>query len=201
MNKSASALNKTPRRLNKTTGSVNVRGGSGDPLRGAYCTPLEWAERVGPFKLDPFTNERSHIDAEHECMLENGGDGFGGGRSGVGAYKVGGRWPLYSVATEETRVWFQPDYAYVLKALDHYQHTRFTALLRFDPRTTWWKRIYRLSELVCLIPEIQFEPPPGVKVVGKGTNSFPHALFYKCADDVTDAVLRHTFAWRTKRNG
>lgn len=175
----------------------NVRGKSGELARGSYCTPKHVADNVGPWNLDPFSNPRSHIVSDALCSLERGDDGFGDGTPG--SYRINGLGLLR--ATRDTRVWGQPDYAYVLRAVDHYQHTRWCWLLRFDPRTTWFKRLYRMSEVIAVFPDIQFEPPPGVKVVGKGANSFPHALFYRCADDVTDAVKRTTYAWRKKAHG
>ena len=177
----------------------NVRGKSGEKARGSFCTPKPVAEAIGPFDLDPFSNPYSHIIATRACMLEDGGDGFGGGRKGVGAYKVGGRFPLYGEATADTTTFIQPDYSFVLRALEHYEHTRFVALLRLDPRVTWFRRLFQRVEAIRVFWDIQFDPPQGVQVDGKGTNSFPHALFYKCADDVTDAVLRMTFGWRKAR--
>lgn len=179
----------------------NVRGKSGDKKRGSFCTPKPVAEAVGPWDLDPFSNPRSHIVAARVCMLEDGGDGFGGGRPGPGAYKCGGKFPLYSHATADTRTWIQPDYSFVMAALLHYEHTRFCALLRFDPRTEWFKWLFARVEAVRVFWDIQFDPPPGVQVDGKGTNSFPHALFYRDARDVTDDVRRLTFGWRKARHG
>jgi hypothetical protein len=171
--------------------AVNVRGGSKDPTRGTWCTPAAVAIAVGPWHVDPFSNPRSHIEAADACMLENGGDGFGDGTPG--SYRVG-RGKLKR-ATSSTRFWGQPPYELVQRVFDHYAHTRWCFLLRFDPRTDWFKRIYRLSALVCVFYEIEFEPPPGVP--RGGGNSFPHALYYRDARDVTAAVLRMTVAWRT----
>lgn len=182
-----------------TKRSRNVRGKSGEKARGAFCTPLHVARAVGPFYLDPFSNPHSHIIAERVCMLEDGGDGFGGGRPGPGAYKCGGQFPLYGTADENTKTWIQPDYSFVMRALLHYGHTRFVALLRFDPRTLWFKWLFARCEAIRPFWDIQFDPPPGVEVDGKGTNSFPHALFYKFADDVTDDVRGMTFGWKKSR--
>lgn len=181
--------------MNKTPKAVNVRGGSRDKKRGAYCTPKPLAIAVGHRDLDPFSNPHSHILADAACMLERGDDGFGDGTPG--SYSIAGVGTFK--ATEETTVWFQPDYRFVQRAFDHYQHTRWTCLLRFDPRTDWMKRIIRQSELVCVLWEIEFEPPPGV--AAGGGNSFPHALYYRRADDVTDDVLKRCISWRTKRHG
>lgn len=178
---------------NKTARKVNVRGGSKDPNRGTWCTPTHVAEAMGSFFLDPFSNPRSHIQSEERCMLEDGGDGFGDGCT-PGSYRPSGC--PERIARVQHSVFLQPPYEIVMRALKHYEHTRFTALLRFDPRTTWFQRLYRLSSLVCVFRKIEFEPPPGVDA--GGGNSFPHALYYRDARDVTDAVLRITYAWRTR---
>jgi hypothetical protein len=173
--------------------SRNVRGGTRDPNRGAWCTSKQVADAVGAFDLDPFSNPRSHIVSADRCMLEDGGDGFGDGTPG--SYLCGGTTEVWR-SGETDRVWLQPDYRFVAKAFAHYEHTRWTALLRFDPRTDWMKRIYARSELVCVLWECEFEPPPGV--IDPPGNTFPHALYYRYAADVTDAVLRLTISWRKK---
>ena len=176
----------------------NVRGKSGEIARGAWCTPKHVAIAVGPFDVDPFSNPYSHIVSDVRCMLEDGGNG-------LHDPKVPGTWHegasrRVGCAGADSRVWIQPPYSIVNRALDHYGHTRFTALLRFDPRVDWFKRLYRLSSLVCVFWEIEFEPPPGSGVTGGG-NSFPHALFYRDASDVTDDVLRLCIAWKTRKHG
>lgn len=170
---------------------VNVRGGSKDATRGAYVTPRPVARAVSArhrFDLDPFTNPHSHINAVNECMLERGDDGFGradGVAGQPGVYRIGNR--LHR-ATADTRTWFQPDYSYVMNAWRHYSHTRWVALLRFDPRVEWWDEIYAASELVCVFSAIEFETPPGVPR-GAG-NSFPHALYFRRAEDCTSEVMQ-----------
>lgn len=179
----------------KAEKAKNVHGGSGKKNRGSWCTPKDWAEAVGPWDLDPFTNPFSHIVSADRCMLEDGGDGFGD-RSAPGVYRVATG--ELKIADENTRVWGQPDYrkGFVIDAIEHYGHTRFCFLLRFDTRTKWFKRLYALSGLVCVARKIEFEPPPGVKA---SANPFPHALFYRNPKDVTAAVLRKSAAaWRPR---
>jgi hypothetical protein len=193
--------------------AINVRGGTADPNRGKYCTSEKWAGYVGPWDLDPFTNRRSHIVASVHCMLDERGDnGFGIGARVPGWYfarKTSNRKPIgkgesarakdvIGRATEETRVWIQPDYQFVDEALDHYGHTRFCALLRFDPRTAWWHRlvvlIRRRRGMICIPRGVfNFEPPPGVQA---SSNSFPHALYYADERDVTRDVLRRCESYR-----
>jgi hypothetical protein len=183
---------------------ANVNGGSKDIARGAYCTPKWLAELVGPWGLDPFSNPRSHIEAAERCMLEDGGDGLLTGPPGT--YRVGTGLPstrpvsLERHATADTRVWLQPPYEIVDEAIAHYGHTRFCALLRFDPSTDWFQSLYRLTQLVC-IPRrrrIDFDPPPGVAVGKTRESPFPHALYYARVEDATEAVLRRCIAWRTR---
>lgn len=181
----------------KAKAKTNVLGGSKDLARGSWCTPKAWAERVGPFDLDPLSNPRSHIQATQSCQLERDEDGLW---NKPGDYLVADPQDrlraLVGHAGADTRVWLQPPYELVLETIAHYGHTRFTALLRFDPSTEWFRRLYRLTSLVC-VPRtrIDFEPPPGVKA---SSNPFPHALFYRCPDDATPAVLRACIAWRTR---
>jgi hypothetical protein len=155
------------------------------------------AEALGKFDLDPFSNPRSHIQSTHRCMLEDGGDGLGGDWpiDHLGTYLLASR--ELKRATDQTRVFLQPPYSIVEKAFRYYQHTQWTALLRFDPRPTWFEEIYWRSELVCVFREIEFEPPPGVS--NRGGNSFPHAVYYCRAEDATPDILRLApIAWRKK---
>lgn len=195
---------------------VNKFGGSEDPNRGKWRTPKAWAERVGPWDLDAFSNPDSHIKATTHCMLERRDDAFGGrglGRRIVGEYSVTSTFRKRLgpgelarlagsfgrlVADERTRVWIQPPYEIVDQALDHFGHTRFCALLRFDTRTKWFDRLYRLVQkrrglIACPLGTFNFEPPAGVP---SSSNLFPHALYYADERDATDAVLRRSKAWR-----
>jgi hypothetical protein len=175
---------------------TNVMGGSKDTARGAWCTPKAWAERVGAFDLDPFSNPRSHIHATRSCQLETGGNGLPDGAPGYYVTGSDERIAVTHYAGATARVFLQPPYELVLEAVAHYGHTRFCALLRFDPSTQWFRRLYRLTSLVC-VPRtrIDFEPPPGVKA---SSNPFPHALFYRDPSDATPEVLRACIAWRTR---
>ena len=172
--------------------AANGNGGSGEVARGAYCTPKAWAERVGPWDVDPFSNPRSHIVAARRCMLEDGGNGMLD-REVVGSYSAP---PAFGRADENTRVFLQPPYEMVDEALEHYGHTRFCALLRFDTSTKWFAKLYRITRLVC-VPRrrLAFEPPPGVKA---SANPYPHALYYAREEDATPRVLRACIAWRTR---
>ncbi len=161
--------------------------------RGSWCTPKKYADLVGSFDVDPLTNARSHIVANWTCQLERGDDGLAGES---GEFYVASE-DLILKATHEHRVWIQPPYDIVLKAIRHYGHTRFTALLRLDPSTQWFSELYALSEVI-LVPardRIEFDPPPGVK---PSSNPFPHGFFYKHAADVPSALRDVCLEWRTK---
>jgi hypothetical protein len=182
--------------LTGCTGIV-LAPGHGDEQRGAWCTPPKYARAVGPHRLDPFSNYRSHMLADVTCELERGDDGFGMGDPDrrEGSFYVHGKG--YQRALPSWRVWVQPDYEYVLEAIRHYRHTRFTALLRLDPSTEWFSELYDASELI-LVPKrdrIEFEPPPGVK---PSSNPFPHGFFYKHASDAMPEMRALCFEWRCK---
>lgn len=169
----------------------------GDEQRGAWCTPKKYAIAVGPHHLDPFSNARSHILAGVTCELERGDDGFGVGaleyRPGAFYTRTGG----YDYAGADWRVWIQPDYKYVLEAVRHYGHTRFTALLRLDPSTEWFGELYAISEAIY-VPRrdrIEFDPPPGVE---PSSNPFPHGFFYRRAEDATAEIRSLCFEWRIR---
>lgn len=166
--------------------SVNVHGGSRDPNRGSWCTPKWLADLIGPFDLDPCSNPRSHIQATKTYQLERGQDGL--------------FVPGSELATE--RVFINPPYEHdsVLRWYQAYKHTRWCFLLRFDPSTDWFDQIYDAAELVA-VPRgrrVNFEPPPGVKA---SSNAIAHALYYRYAADVPDAVVRACVTWRKKSRG
>lgn len=176
--------------------------------RGAWCSPPEYTAAAGRFDLDPFTNPRSTLLADHQCMLERLDDGFGHVRIPTpprGSYAVSGepgRYYIagdgYHIATADTLTWIQPPYELVLEALAHYGHTRFVALLRLDTSTVWFQQLWDLVEVI-MVPKrdrLEFVPPPGVKA---SSNPFPHGLFYKRAADVTPAIQELCYAWPTSQ--
>lgn len=170
---------------------TNVYGKSGDVERGTWCTPKWLADALGWFDLDPFSNPRSHILANEHCCLEEGDDGLGDGV--LGSYRVG---VLIDQTDERSRVFLQPPYSIVLRAFEHYRETRWVALLRFDPSTKWFRTMYREAALICVPRKrVNFEPPPGVR---SSSNTIPHALYYRHAEDATEAVLRSCVAWRPR---
>lgn len=184
---------------------ANVNGGSGEPARGTYCTPAKYAAAVGPWDLDPFSNPRSHIVSTESCQLERGDNGLldpelAGSYLLAGADRPTGPFDLESDdaivaaarrgqrrATASTRVWIQPPYSIVEAVIAHYGHTRFCALLRFDPSTDWFATLWKLTRVVA-IPfgeRLEFEGPPEIKT---SENPYPHAFYYADERDVTPAI-------------
>jgi hypothetical protein len=163
--------------------------------RGSWCTPALYAAAVGPFRVDPFSNERSLIRSNYACWLERGDDGFGGERRHhPGTFRYDGS---FYQATEAWTVWLQPPYDIVLDAIAHYAHTRFAALLRLDTSTAWFEILYDLCDVI-MVPRrdrLEFIPPPGIAA---SSNPFPHGLYYRHAEDVPQAVKALCFEWRTK---
>jgi len=161
------------------------RDGMGE--RESWCTPAWIADAIGKFDLDPCSNSRSHVRATLRYAAEDGDDGLD---------------PKMANVASSTRVFVNPPYSkgQVERWVKAYGHTRFCFLLRFDPSTTWFGALYKLSALVA-IPRgkrVNFEPPPGVRA---SSNVFPHALFYARSEDATPAILRACLAWRTNRHG
>jgi hypothetical protein len=199
-------------------GGIVLSPTSLDEQRGAWCSPPEYTEAASAehhFDLDPFTNPRSTLRAVYACMLERGGDGFGlDNRDTPGSFYIAAgsvigtctegcchgevtKGDIRMVADETWRTWIQPPYDLVLAALAHYGHTRFVALLRLDTSTQWFEQLYGLSEVI-MVPKrdrLEFVPPPGVKA---SSNPFPHGLYYKHAEDVTDAIRELCYEWRVR---
>lgn len=179
---------------------ANVHGGSGEVDRGSWCTPTWITEAVGRFNVDPFSNPRSTVQADVACWIERGDNGLvtadRGGEAGVWYSKI----TAHGKATANTKVWIQPPYDIVLDALAHYLHTRFCALLRFDPSTKWFAEIHAASELILVTRKrVDFQPPRGVLAEGEKAAGapFPHALFYAHAEDATPAIRELCFEWTT----
>lgn len=172
---------------------ANVHGGSGETERGKYCTPKKWADAVGPWDLDPFSNPGSHIVSTERCMLEDGGDGLVEGDPG--SYRCGADGEVKH-AGADARVFLQPPYDLVEEAIAHYKHTRFCALLRFAPDVAWFAAMWPHVEVVA-IPfgeRLPFEID-GVEADGA---PFPHAFYYACEDDVTPTMRALCLIWRVE---
>lgn len=141
--------------------------------RNQWCTPKRIADALGPWDLDPCSNERSHIQAAREYRLERGEDGL----------------VLASFNDGNTRAFINPPYArgQVIQWIQAYAHTRFCFLLKFDPSTAWFELLMQHTKLV-LIPKgerVEFEPPPGIEA---SSVQFPHALFFAEPALATDAI-------------
>lgn len=175
---------------------VNVNGGSGETSRGAWITAKKWADAVGPWDLDPFSNPRSHIVSTDRCMLEDGGDGLYVPATVDGLdHDIVGYWRSGSTtvgrAFEGARVWGQPPYDIVERAVAHYRHTRFCFLLRFDPSTGWFRSLWERTAVIAipLGDREMFEPPPEL-AGAKDNNPHAHAFYYSDVRDVTNEIRR-----------
>jgi hypothetical protein len=155
-----------------------------DTTRDAWCTPSEYTEAIGKFDLDPCSNARSTVRASRRRSLDDGDDG------------LDPNWLLSPFVVAAPRTFINPPYSDVLPWIRAYGHTRFCFLLKFDTSTRWFAELYKLTALVCVTRKrIAFDPPPGVPA---SSNQFPHAFFYRNADDATPSLLRKCVAWRTR---
>jgi hypothetical protein len=151
--------------------------------RDTYCTPPWIARALGPWDLDPCSNERSYIDAARTFSLEQGQSGLA----------------LARFISRNTRTFLNPPYSDVGPWVRAYCHTRFCFLVKFDPSTKWCGELIAHTELV-LFPKatrIAFDPPPGIEK--PDGNQFPHGFFFSREDDATAAIRGLCFAWRTVR--
>lgn len=208
-------------------GGIQLSPDALEEQRGAWCSPEEYTSAAGHFDLDPFTNPRSTLRASYMCMLENGGDGFGGtfikkpprgeratsGKPGAFTIRGGEDFTLcpcdkcgpgcpdtdfHKIADEDWHVWIQPPYEIVLEALAHYGHTRFTALLRLDTSTVWFAQLWELSEVIMVPKRDRLAFVPPPGVK-ESSNPFPHGLYYKRAEDVMPAIRELCYPWPCPR--
>jgi len=155
-----------------------------DPDRDAWVTPLWIADAVGPWDLDPATNERSYIKAAKTFMLDRGQDGIA----------------LARYVGKNTRCWINPPFSrgQVIKFVRAYRHTNFCFLLRLDYSTEWFAELEPHVGRI-LVPKNQrvaFDAPPGAVA---SSTPFPHGLLYKRAEDVTPAIRALCYEWEPVR--
>lgn len=151
--------------------------------RDTWCTPQWLAEAVGPFDVDPCTNERSHVRATKKLQIERGEDGLA----------------MAQFIPATKRVWCNPPYSrgQVIQWVTAYKHTRFVFLLRLDSSTKWFRELFASCELILLSRKrVNFEPPPGVQ--GQDVR-FPHALFFARAEDATPEIRALCFEWHLSK--
>jgi len=137
--------------------------------RDSARTPRWLADGLGEFDLDPCSNPLSHVRAKVRLSLEAGDDGLAEG----GYRTAGGVVPL----SRDLRTFVNPPYSRgsVLRWVEHYDRTDFCFLLRFDPRTRWFKRLVALTRAIYVPHKIEFDPAPGIVF---SSNIYPHALFF-----------------------
>lgn len=152
------------------------------PDRDTWVTPRHIARAVGPWDVDPCTNERSHIVARRTFRLDQGQDGL----------------VLAKFVSRNARVWCNPPYSDVMPWIIAYGHTRFCFLVKFDPSTKWCRELLARANFI-LFPQLErmkFEAPPGVE---SSSNQFPHGLFYANEADATADIKALCYQWRTVR--
>ncbi len=121
-----------------------------------WCTPKWLAEALGPFDLDPCSNERSHIKAKSTSSLAKGHDGL-------------------MCNWHDMSVFVNPPYSNPLpwaqKLRDH--NGPWCALLKLDPSTKWWAALMEATPTVAPFRKrLKFEGEQSM------TANFPSVLVY-----------------------
>lgn len=125
-----------------------------------WCTPLWLANLLGPFDLDPCSNERSHIRAGYQCSLD------GSGTLGNG---------LEATWNRRAAVFVNPPYSKPLPWCERLaaHDGPWCALLKLDPTTRWWAALMSASPTVAPFKKrIKFD---GEQTM---TANFPSVLVY-----------------------
>lgn len=123
-----------------------------------WCTPKWLAELLGPFDLDPCSNELSHVQAK--LTFEGHGDHDCGDTAPWG---------------KRTSVFCNPPYSNVLPwALRLVDHAGpWCALVKLDPTTKWWATLMTANPTVAPFRKrIKFEGDKNM------TANFPSVLVY-----------------------
>lgn len=141
------------------------------PDRDTWCTPKWLADAVGPVFLDPCSNERSHIRAEHSNVW----DGVAGSvTDGLGRAGLAGMCPI---PVDAEPIFINPPYSrgQVIRWVERWRDYNAIFLVRWDPSTEWFRSLMERVSWVwfATASRINFEPPPGVVA---SSNPFPHAL-------------------------
>lgn len=153
-------------------------------LRGSWCTPQWIADIVGRRDLDPCSNERSLIRAKTHVFLGHSGNGLVHTEGVRGLFRTHAQFAT-RLADWSCETFINPPYDGVLDWVQHYRHTRFIYLLRWDPSTRWFRELYPDCTHVWHPPRrIGFIPPPRIRA---SSNPFPHALYLNRPND---GVLR-----------
>lgn len=123
----------------------------------SWCTPKWLADALGPFDLDPCSNERSHIHATRRIQLPEDG-----------------------LATPwDGSVFCNPPYSAPLpwcERLAGYD-LPWVALVKLDTSTAWWRVLMASGAQWAPFRErLRFEPPAGVAA---SSNNFCSALVWR----------------------
>lgn len=122
----------------------------------SWCTPRWLADALGPFDLDPCSNERSHIQAALSCM------GLGDPDDGL-------------LVPWRGSVFCNPPYSdvgpWAVKLAAH--DGPWVALVKLDPSTRWWATIMMATPTIAPFRKrIKFEGDRAM------TANFPSVLIY-----------------------
>lgn len=133
---------------------------SSAPSTDEWATPLWLADALGPFDIDPCSNDRSHIKSVQACAID-----------GVDDYdsRDGLTFPWHGSA------FVNPPYSNVgpwaERLAAHEGH--WVALVKLDPTTKWWATLMSASPTVAPFRKrIKFEGPKAM------TANFPSVLVY-----------------------
>jgi hypothetical protein len=161
--------------------------GAADPDRDTYTTPPWISRALGRVWLDPCSNERSVIQSERVFRLDRG-------QNGLALAKFVPRNP-------PGIVFLNPPYSdgQVIQWVRGYRMTRFCFLVRHDPSTEWFSELFAATGMIAQPRDrVDFQPPPGAEI--NGSNPYPHALFYRDACDVSQAMRDICYLMEPKRN-
>ncbi len=120
-----------------------------------WCTPKHLADALGPFDLDPCSNERSHVQARRRFSLDAGEDGLMS--RWIGSVFVNGPY-------SDPLPWCK-------RLRDH--DGPWCALWKLDPTTRWWAALMESMPTVAPFRKrIRFEGDKSM------TANFPSVLVY-----------------------
>ena len=135
-----------------------------------WCTPKWLADLLGYWRLDPCSNQFSHIMSYARCQLD------GEHRDVVGLDGLAYDWSGQSVFVNPP---YSDPLPWCRKLRDH--DAPWCALLKLDPSTRWWAAMMEANPTVAPFRKrLTFESTPASESVSaKGmTANFPSVLVY-----------------------
>lgn len=122
-----------------------------------WCTPRDLAVLLGPFELDPCSNDRSYVIAANRYDGTPGNDGL--------------------VASWTGSVFVNPPYSNPLPWCERLRDHKgpWVALMKLDPSTKWWATLMQASPTVAPFRKrLKFERPDKPPL----TANFPSVLLW-----------------------